>query len=109
MDPFASHVLRVLFVLLTPSIFDDEFLSTKSLVLRSKESAKHRARQGQKKSVLHISQDAEDDAAFHGIGDGALSSPRLEEMSKSFTRTVRETLGPNGVWALAVDKVGCPS
>lgn len=108
MNPFTSHVLRALFVLLTPSISDDELLSTKSSVLRPKESAKHHARQGPKKSVLHNIQEGEDGATPHGIGDGKIIAATRRD-AEGFCQDCWETLGSNGIWALAVNKVGCLS
>lgn len=111
MDQFASHVLRALFVLLTPSISDAEIVtsSSKSSVLRSKKSAKHRAKQGPMKSVLSTHQDGEYGFRPHlGIDEADSVPPQFDEMSRLFIKTVRETLDPNEIRALAADKVACP-
>ncbi|KLO15785.1 ARM repeat-containing protein [Schizopora paradoxa] len=102
-DPFASHVLRALFVLICPYLRDED--ASKPSILRSKKSAKHRAKQGPLKSVFTETTDSSPGDA----GNSQTSVPKeFTDMSESFIRTVKDSMTANEVRALAADNVGCP-
>ena len=104
MDPFASHVLRALFLLLCPSL---PSASDAPSILRSKKSAKHRAKQGPMKSVLI--DDAEQGTKDKGKSREAITYPaEFESMARKFVGKVREELNENEVRALAAEKSACP-
>ncbi|KAL5508549.1 NOP9 [Sanghuangporus vaninii] len=106
MDPFASHVLRALFLLLCPSL---PSASDASSILRSKKSAKHRARQGPMKSILTDNGEQDDNVDGKGKGKAILAYPaEFETAARRFVRKVRDKLNDNEVRALAADKAACP-
>ncbi|EJD00848.1 ARM repeat-containing protein [Fomitiporia mediterranea MF3/22] len=106
MDPFASHVLRSLFVLLCPTI---PSATDASSILRSKKSAKHRAKQGPMKSVFTDS--SRDADTFNGKGKGKAVfayPPEFQVLARRFVKEIREKLSENEIRALAVNKSACP-
>ncbi|KAL5488349.1 NOP9 [Sanghuangporus weigelae] len=106
MDPFASHVLRALFLLLCPSL---PSASDASSILRSKKSAKHRARQGPMKSILTDNAEQDDNVDGKGKAKAVSAYPaEFESAARRFVKKVRDELNGNEVRALAADKVACP-
>lgn len=113
MDPFASHVLRALLVLLCPELIPADDASASSL-LRSKKSAKHRAKQGPMKSVF-VSEDA-DERQSNGLKmkgkkkATALEAypPEFNDVARRFVACIREEMDANEVRALAANKIACP-
>ncbi|KDR74394.1 hypothetical protein GALMADRAFT_250311 [Galerina marginata CBS 339.88] len=99
MDPFASHVIRSLLLLLSPNLSASEERSQSTL--RSKKSAAWKAKQGQMKSVFT------DDK---GKGKESLRSipSELRQMARRIVEVVRADLGDNETRALAANKVACP-
>lgn len=97
MDPFASHPLRALLVLLIPTLLPAE---QRASTLRSKKSAAYKARQGPMKSVFS-----------NGQKTGEVSPDTPPEFKKSagkFVQVLREQLGANEVRALAASQVASP-
>jgi nucleolar protein 9 len=102
LDPFASHILRALLVLLAPPIAPAPApSSSRNSNLRSKKSAKWKARQGPMKNLF--------DETTAG------STPKLSVIPLSFTKlardlltSIRAGLGANEVRAMAADKAASP-
>ncbi|KJA16110.1 hypothetical protein HYPSUDRAFT_47764 [Hypholoma sublateritium FD-334 SS-4] len=99
MDPFASHVVRTLLLLLSPNLSTSEEGSQSAL--RSKKSSAWKARQGQMKSVF-----TED----KGKGKDSVrrTPPEFQQMARKFVEVVREQLDENETRAMAANKVACP-
>ena len=103
MDPFASHIVRALLLLLAPDVLSGvaETGKTNNKV-RSKKSAAYKARQGPMKSVF-----------VEGGDQKQVSTTRRvpKEFRKVATRIVsamRDSLGENEVRALAANQVASP-
>lgn len=99
MDPFASHVVRSLLLLLSPNLSLSEDGSQSAL--RSKKSAVWKAKQGQMKSVFDESK---------GKGKATLRStpPSFRQMARKFVEEIRTQLGENETRAMVANKVACP-
>ncbi|KZT26897.1 ARM repeat-containing protein [Neolentinus lepideus HHB14362 ss-1] len=99
MDPFASHVLRALLLLLSPSSLPQSS-GTRQNNLRSKKSAFWKTKYiGAMKSVF-----GEDKQEAH-----SKSVPeRFGSMAVKFVEVLKNELGVNEVRALAADKVASP-
>lgn len=94
MDPFASHVCRALLALLMPKIFATQ---QRASVLRSKKSAAYKARQGPMKSL------------FDDKSEPSKAVPQnFASLAERLMKTVRETLSPNEVRALAASPIASP-
>lgn len=98
LDPFASHVLRALILLLSPSLASSSSQSQPSN-LRSKKSAAFKARQGPMKSVF-----------TQQSREPTLRSTPDEFMAAAgkFVTVLRDELSANEVRALAADKIASP-
>jgi nucleolar protein 9 len=101
MDPFASHVIRALLLLLSPSSSPSD-TSTQSN-LRSKKSAAWKARQGPMKSVFTT-----EDKGKHKESSVTSTPTEFREAVRKFVQVVRDELGENEVRALATNKVASP-
>ncbi|KAF7978355.1 hypothetical protein HWV62_1005 [Athelia sp. TMB] len=104
MDPFASHVIRALLLLLSPLTHTSNDSSKCHSNVRSKKSAAWKARQAPMKSVFadHKGKAAEGTNPAH-------STPKaFKKAAGNFVRILREELGANEVRALAADKVASP-
>ncbi|KAH0587095.1 hypothetical protein H2248_005913 [Termitomyces sp. 'cryptogamus'] len=100
MDPFASHVVRALLTLLSPSV--SSLGPTAQGTIRSKKSATWKAKQGPMRSVFTDEK---------GKGKEVVSQSRPTEFSDLARRLVdilRTELGENEVRALAANKVASP-
>ncbi|KAF9563347.1 ARM repeat-containing protein [Agrocybe pediades] len=97
MDPFASHVVRALLLLLSPNLSNSE-----ETTVRSKKSANWKARQGQMKSVFN------DEKGKGKEITKMVSPPEFKEMARRLVNAVREQLDDNEVRAMAANKVACP-
>jgi nucleolar protein 9 len=97
LDPFASHVLRALLLLLSPcSVLPS---SQSQSIIRSKKSAVFKARQGPMKSVF----------AQENKEPTSRSTPdEFKHTVGRFVKVLRDELSGNEVRALAVDKVASP-
>ncbi|PPQ90881.1 hypothetical protein CVT25_007351, partial [Psilocybe cyanescens] len=103
MDPFASHVIRSLLLLLSPNLSGSEESSQSAV--RSKKSAAWKAKQGQMKSVFSSS-----DGKGKGKGKETMKTAPAEfrQMARRFVEAVREHLDDNETRAMAASKVACP-
>ncbi|KAH9853868.1 ARM repeat-containing protein [Lenzites betulinus] len=105
LDPFASHVLRALLLLLAPDVLHSAAHAnsggSSSFALRSKKSAAYKARQGSMKSVF-----------VEGKAEAlqtTKSTPKdFRKMALRFVSALREQLGENEVRALAANQVASP-
>ncbi|KAG6375080.1 hypothetical protein JVT61DRAFT_3865 [Boletus reticuloceps] len=98
-DPFASHVLRSLLLLLCPTALPED--SARNSV-RSKKSMSWKTKQGQMKSVFS-------DDKGKGMHSSTASVPgSFREASDQFLRILRDGLDANEVRALAASKVASP-
>lgn len=102
MDPFASHVIRALLLLLAPACFSPGHGHSNGASVRSKRSAAYKARQGPMKSVFT-------DGDAQGSDSLVKETPKaFRETAERFVEALRDQLGDNEVRALAADKVASP-
>lgn len=99
MDPFASHVLRSLLLLLCPNVLPED-AARKSL--RSKRSMSWKAKRGHMKSVFSD----EKGKVTHVLSGSVPSSFR--DAANRFLQISRDGLDGNEVRALATHKVASP-
>ncbi|KAF8556263.1 ARM repeat-containing protein [Imleria badia] len=97
MDPFASHVLRSLLLLLCPTVLPED--SARKSV-RSKKSMSWKAKQGHMKSVFS------NDKESYSSSDRVPGS--FHDATNQFLRILRDGLDANEVRALAANKVASP-
>lgn len=99
MDPFASHVIRSLLVLLCPNLAKEGQVQTS--LIRYKKSSTWKAKQGLMKSVFGKGKGKEPVQHFE---------PPMEfrEMARKFIEFVRSDLDDNEVRAMAANKVASP-
>ncbi|KAJ7667611.1 armadillo-type protein [Mycena polygramma] len=97
MNPFASHVIRALLLLLSPNLAASQ--ETAQHAMRSKKSAAWKARQGPLKSVF---KDGDNKADF-------TPPDSFTEAARKFVQVVRRELDGNETRALAADKVASPT
>lgn len=102
MDPFGSHVVRSLFVLLCPALFSSDASNKMQSTVRSKKSTAWKAKQGPMKSVFS------DDRDRHKARSAKSSPEQFRLAAKRFVETVRAELGENEVRSLAANKVASP-
>ncbi|TBU50501.1 ARM repeat-containing protein [Dichomitus squalens] len=103
MDPFASHVIRALLLLLASDVLSIEDTANSgpgksAFALRSKKSAAYKARQGSMKSVFENGEQ----------GQGKRTPKEFRKAAFSIVSTLREQLGGNEVRALAANQVASP-
>ncbi|KAJ7067930.1 armadillo-type protein [Mycena amicta] len=99
-DPFGSHVMRALLLLLSPTLAAKQEVSRNAM--RSKKSAKWKARQGPLKSVFDEPADTKDSVAY-------TAPAAFAEAARKFVQAVREGLDANETRALAANKVASPT
>lgn len=100
MDPFGSHVIRSLLVLLCPTLAGED--QTRTSLLRSRKSAAWKAKQGPMKSVFEKGKGKE-------VSNPSQASPvEFQDMAKKFIGVLRSELGGNEVRAMAANKVASP-
>lgn len=102
MDQFASHVVRELFSLLCPQLFQYDAPHKSQALVRSRKSIAWKAKQGPLKSVFgaelgqnQTKKEARWPSAFH-------------EVATKYVTMLRTTLNANEIRSLAASKVGCP-
>nr|GAT46208.1 predicted protein [Mycena chlorophos] len=100
MDPFASHVVRALLLLLSPSLAAKQGASQSTR--RSKKSAKWKARQGPLKSMFN-------EPANAGEAISYTPPAAFVKAARSLVQAVRDGLNENETRALAADKVASPT
>ena len=104
MDPFASHVVRSLLLLLSPNLSESASHENSQFVVRSKKSAAWKAKQGVMKSVF-----ARDDAKGKGKekeSEGV--PPEFPQMARRIIEVFKSQISENEVRAMAASKVACP-
>lgn len=99
MDPFASHVLRSLLLLLCPSVLPED---TARRSLRSKKSISWKAKQGRMKSIFSGEKGNETQVPSSSV------PASFHDAAKQFLRMLRDGLSANEVRALAPHKVAGP-
>ena len=100
-DPFASHVVRSLLVLLSPTLSANDSFSSS---LRSKKSQKWKAKQGDMTSMFMKD--------IKGKGkEPSISAipPSFGEAARRLVESVRQKLNDNEVRALAANKAASPT
>ena len=102
MDPFASHVMRSLLILLSPTLSSSS--EDDSSAVRSKKSAAWKAKQGPMKSVF--SNDKE--KGKEKIIPLKSAPSEFTKMARRFVQVFRDQLGENEVRAMAASKVAGP-
>ena len=107
MDPFASHVIRVLLILLVPSLSSSDSSNTgpHGALLRSKKSAAYKARQGPMKSVFKLT--AESSSSDIPV-TSVLTPPEFSPAARRLVHAIRMDMDDNEIRALASDKVASP-
>src|SRR5260221_13648164 len=98
LDPFASHVVRALFILLDPRL--SKLIDQQTSGVRSKRSAGFRAKQG---TMLSVFGD-EAEKMHHRQAPDAFLSTATRMLSN-----VRQALSPIEIRALAANKVAAPT
>jgi nucleolar protein 9 len=94
MDPFASHVIRSLLVLLCPDLAKDS-------PVRSKKSAAWKAKQGSMKSVFEKGKGKESATQLQAPSE-------FRQMTGKILEVLRTDLDENEVRAMAASKVASP-
>ncbi|KAG2053480.1 ARM repeat-containing protein [Suillus hirtellus] len=100
MDPFASHVLRALLLLLSPASSAASHKAQSNM--RSKKSSAWKARQGTMKSVFA------DNKSYDHIDPTRSVPNEFREAATRFVRVLKSELSDNEVRALAANKVASP-
>ena len=107
MDPFASHVVRALLLLLGSDVLPIENdangdASKSAFAVRSKKSATYKARQGSMKSVFAENGDQRQVKATKR------TPKEFRKAAINIVSTLRDQLGGNEVRALAANQVASP-
>ncbi|KIY48757.1 ARM repeat-containing protein [Fistulina hepatica ATCC 64428] len=98
-DPFASHVVRALLLLLCPF----SVVATRGSGLRSKKSASWKAKQGEMKSMFV------DDKVKQKADTSSLAVPEaFGAIARRLVHAIRDTLDGNEVRAMAASQVASP-
>jgi hypothetical protein len=104
MDQFASHVVRELFSLLCPQLFQSDAPRKSQALVRSRKSVAWKAKQGPLKSLFGDE-----------LGQGQNQTrkevrqpPAFHEVARKYVTMLRTTLGANEIRSLAASKVACP-
>lgn len=100
MDPFASHVVRALLILLSPNASPSG--AVEQGTVRSKKSAAWKAKQGPMRSVFLDEK---------GKGKEAVTQstpPEFKDLARRIVNVLRTELGGNEVRALAANRVASP-
>jgi nucleolar protein 9 len=100
MDPFASHVLRALLLLLSPTSSAASHKAQSNM--RSKKSSAWKARQGTMKSVFA------DNKSYDHVDSSRSVPNEFHEAATRFVRVLKSELSDNEVRALAANKVASP-
>ena len=107
MDPFASHVVRSLLLLLSPNLSGSASHENSQFVVRSKKSATWKAKQGVMKSVF-VSDTRGD---VKGKGKETESEgvpPDFSQMARRIIEVFKSQMSDNEIRAMAASKVACP-
>jgi nucleolar protein 9 len=98
-DPFGSHVLRSLLILLVPDLPLPNLHDKQKQDMRSKRSANYKAKAGPMTSIFEGSQTL----------DTRKAPKSFMKNSKQILLSIRHTMTANEVRAAAADKVACPT
>jgi nucleolar protein 9 len=104
MDQFASHVVRELFLLLCPQVFQSDAPHKSQEVVRSRKSVAWKARQGPLKSIFGD----ESGQRQSQTSKGGSQLPAFQEAARRYVVMLRTTMDANEVRSLAGSKVACP-
>ena len=104
MDQFASHVVRELFFLLCPQLFQSDAPHKSQAFVRSKKSVAWKAKQGPLKSIFG----SELDQGQNRFKKEARQPPAFHEVAAKYVLMLRTTLDANEIRSLAASKVACP-
>ena len=104
MDQFASHVVRALFLILCPQLFQSDAPHKSQEFVRSRKSVAWKARQGPLKSIFGD----ESGQGQSQTSKGGCQPPGFLEVARRYVTTLRTTLDANEVRSLAGSKVACP-
>jgi nucleolar protein 9 len=104
MDQFASHVVRALFLLLCPQLFQSDVPHKSQASVRSRKSVSWKARQGPLKSIFGD----ESNQGQSQTSKGSWQPPEFQEVARKVLTTLRTALDANEVRSLAGNKVACP-
>jgi nucleolar protein 9 len=106
MDPFASHVVRSLLLLLSPNLSESpSHEKNTQFAVRSKKSAAWKAKQGVMKSVfVH---DTRGDVKGKGKETEGVP-PDFSQMARRIIELFKSQISENEVRAMAASKVACP-
>ena len=104
MDQFASHVVRELFFLICPQLFQSDAPHKSQAFVRSKKSVAWKAKQGPLKSIFG----SELDQGQKRIKKEARQPPGFHEVAAKYVTMLRTTLDANEIRSLAASKVACP-
>ena len=101
-NPFASHVVRSLLALLSPTLFGNDSKSV-SASLRSKKSQKWKAKQGIMTSMFTGDKGKGKESSISAV------PPSFAEAARRLVESVRQELNDNEVRALAANKAASPT
>lgn len=104
MDPFASHVVRSLLLLLSPSLTLSASRENSQYMVRSKKSAAWKAKQGVMKSVFVD----EEGTGKENENDSEAVPPCFSQMTRRIIELFKSQISDNEVRAMAASKVACP-
>lgn len=104
MDQFASHVVRELFSILCPQLFQSAAPHKSQAFVRSRKSVAWKAKQGPLKSIFGD----ELDQGQKQTPKEARPPPAFHEVARKYVTMLRTTLDANEIRSLATSKVACP-
>jgi hypothetical protein len=104
MDQFASHVVRALFFLLCPQLFQSGAPHKSQAFVRSRKSIAWKAKQGPLKSIFGDVLDQ----GQNQTKNKARQPPSFHEVARKCVTVLRTTLDANEIRSLAASKVACP-
>ena len=104
MDQFASHVIRELFFLICPQLFQSDAPHKSQAFVRSRKSVAWKAKQGPLKSIFGD----ELDQGRNQAKREARQSPAFHGVATKYVTMLRTTLDANEIRSLAASKVACP-
>ena len=104
MDQFASHVVRELFFLLCPQLFQSDARRKSQAVVRSRKSVAWKAKQGPLKSIFGDGLDQSQNQTKREVRQ----PPAFHEVARKYVTMLRTTLDANEIRSLAASKVACP-
>ena len=104
MDQFASHVVRELFSLLCPQLFQSDAPHKSQSFVRSRKSAAWKAKQTPLKSIFSDVLDQGQNQSKKEVRQ----PPAFYEVARKYVAMLRATLDANEIRSLAASKVACP-